>query len=62
MRYPMFSEHQVVIIKEANQLRDLDKLESYFEHIVPTTILVIAYRTAPMTSAERSISSSARRA
>ncbi len=44
MRYPMFSEHQVVIIKEANQLRDLDKLESYFEHIVPTTILVIAYK------------------
>ncbi len=28
-RYPMFAEKQVVILKEAQQMRDIDKLESY---------------------------------
>src|SRR6218665_1505112 len=31
-RYPMFSEKQVVILKEAQQMRDLEKLEAYIEH------------------------------
>jgi DNA polymerase-3 subunit delta len=43
-RYPMFSEYQVVIVKEANQLRDFEKLEYYMEHIVPSTILVLAHK------------------
>jgi DNA polymerase III subunit delta len=43
-RYPMFSEKQVVIVKEAQQLKDIDKLESYVENPLPSTILVIAYK------------------
>lgn len=44
MRYPMFAERQVVILKEAKQMRDFDKLEAYLEKPVPTTVLVIAYK------------------
>src|SRR2546426_10094948 len=29
MRYPMFAERQVVLLKEAQQMKDIDKLESY---------------------------------
>jgi DNA polymerase III subunit delta len=43
-RYPMFSEKQVVIVKEAQQLKDIDKLESYVDNPLPSTILVIAYK------------------
>lgn len=43
-RYPMFSEKQVVIIKEAQQMRDIDKLEGYIENPLASTILVISYK------------------
>ncbi|MFM8255076.1 MAG: DNA polymerase III subunit delta [Bacteroidota bacterium] len=43
-RYPMFAERQVVILKEAQQLRDIEKLEPYFEQPLTSTILVIAYK------------------
>ena len=43
-RYPMFSDKQVVIVKEAQQMRDIEKLEGYFEKPQPSTILVIAYK------------------
>lgn len=43
-RYPMFAEKQVVILKEAQQMRDLEKLESYVEHPLSSTILVVAHK------------------
>lgn len=44
-RYPMMAEHQVVIIKEAQELsRTIDKIESYAENPQPTTILVFCYK------------------
>ena len=44
-RYPMMSERQVVIVKEAQDLvRTIDKLESYAENPMPTTVLVICYK------------------
>ena len=43
-RYPMMSEYQVVILKEAQKMRGLEKLASYTERPVPTTILVICYK------------------
>ena len=30
-RYPMFAERQVVLLKEAQQMKDIDKLEGYIE-------------------------------
>src|SRR6188472_648610 len=44
-RYPMFSERQVVLLKEAQQMRDLEKLESYIENPLSSTILVVSYKT-----------------
>lgn len=43
-RYPMFAEKQVVMIKEAQHMRDIDKLESYLEQPLDSTILVIGYK------------------
>jgi DNA polymerase-3 subunit delta len=43
-RYPMFAERQVVLLKEAQQMKELDKLESYLENPMPSTILVIGYK------------------
>ncbi|MGH2643822.1 MAG: DNA polymerase III subunit delta [Chitinophagaceae bacterium] len=43
-RYPVFSERQVVMIKEAQQMKTLEKLESYLEKPLESTALVIVYR------------------
>lgn len=43
-RYPMFSERQVVILKEAQQLRDIEKLETYILHPLSSTIFVVAHK------------------
>ena len=44
-RYPMMSERQVVIIKEAQDLsRTIDKLESYANNPQLSTVLVINYK------------------
>lgn len=44
MRYPMFSEKQVVILKEAQQMKDIEKLEAYIAKPMLSTILIVAYR------------------
>jgi DNA polymerase-3 subunit delta len=43
-RYPMFAEKQVVIIKEAQHMRDIEKLEPYFESPSPATVFIVAYK------------------
>ena len=44
-RYPMMAERQVVIVKEAQDLiRTIDKLESYAENPMATTVLVFCYK------------------
>lgn len=42
--YPMMGERRLVVIKEAQEFKEIDLLESYFEHPVDTTILVICYK------------------
>ncbi len=44
-RYPMFAERQVVLLKEAQHMRDLDKLESYVENPLSSTIFVVGHKT-----------------
>ena len=44
MRYPMFAEKQVVLLKEAQQMKDIDKLENYIEHPLASTIFVVSYK------------------
>lgn len=43
-RYPMFSERQVVLLKEAQQMREIEKLEPYIENPLNSTVLVISYK------------------
>jgi DNA polymerase-3 subunit delta len=43
-RYPMFHDLQVVLLKEAQQLRDLDKLESYINNPLSSTIFIVAHK------------------
>ncbi len=44
-RYPMMAEHQVVIVKEAQELsRTIEKLATYAQNPQPTTVLVINYK------------------
>jgi DNA polymerase-3 subunit delta len=43
-RYPMFSEKQVIILKEAQLMKDIDKIAPYINKPLESTILVVAYR------------------
>lgn len=44
-RYPMMADRQVVIVKEAQELsRTIDKIESYAENPMPSTVLVFCYK------------------
>lgn len=43
-RYPMFSERQVVLLKEAQQMKDIDKLDGYIENPLSSTIFVVSYK------------------
>ena len=43
-RYPMFASKQVVLLKEAQQMKDIDKLEGYISNPLQSTILVISYK------------------
>ena len=47
-RFPMMSDYQVVIVKEAqNLVKTFEKFEAYALNPQPTTILVFAYRDKP---------------
>ena len=43
-RYPMFAERQVIVLKEAQQMKDIDKLEPYIENPLASTVLVVSYK------------------
>ncbi|NJE06679.1 DNA polymerase III subunit delta, partial [Thermococcus sp. M36] len=43
-RYPMFADKQVVLLKEAQQMRDIEKLEGYVENPLPSTVFVVSYK------------------
>ncbi len=43
-RFPMISNYQVVIVKEAQELNNIDELESYAKQPLDSTILVICYK------------------
>ncbi|MEA4982756.1 MAG: DNA polymerase III subunit delta [Paludibacter sp.] len=43
-RFPMLSPYQVVIVKEAQNIKDLDKLQFYLNNVSKSTILVLCYK------------------
>ena len=47
-RYPMMAERQVVIVKEAQNLRSLEPLAKYAEKPTPTTVLVLCFKNGSL--------------
>jgi DNA polymerase-3 subunit delta len=43
-RYPMFAERQVVLLKEAQHMRDIEKLEAYVDNPLSSTVFVVSYK------------------
>lgn len=43
-RFPMMAERQVVIVKEAQNIKSIEDLEPYVENPLHTTLLVICYK------------------
>ncbi len=43
-RYPMMSEHTVVIVKEAQDTKKIEEILSYVENPLKSTLLVICYK------------------
>jgi DNA polymerase III subunit delta len=44
LRYPMMAERQVIIVKEAQSLRNIENLAYYAEKPMPSTLLVLNYK------------------
>jgi len=40
----MFAERQVVLLKEAQQMRDIGKLESYIQQPLESTLFIVSYK------------------
>ena len=47
-RYPMFADKQVVLLKEAQHMRDIEKLEPYIDQPLSSTIFVVGYKEKKM--------------
>lgn len=47
-RYPMFADRQVVLLKEAQHMKDIEKLESYVESPLNSTIFVVGFKSKPL--------------
>ena len=43
-RYPIMANYQLVLLKEAQTFKELDKLESYFENPMKSTVFVLCYK------------------
>ena len=51
--YPMMAEYRVVVVKEAQNLRNLEALEKYLENPVKTTILVFCHKNGKLDSRKK---------
>ncbi|MCX6221166.1 MAG: DNA polymerase III subunit delta [Bacteroidia bacterium] len=43
-RYPMMADRQVVVVREAQNIKDIDELAPYVERPAPSTLLVLCYK------------------
>jgi len=43
-RYPMFSDYQLIIVREAQKLKQIEQLEAYAEKPAKSTILVLCHK------------------
>ena len=52
-RYPMMAEYQVVIVKEAQNIKNTEALEKYFKQPMPSTILVMCHKNGSIDRRKR---------
>ena len=52
-RYPMMSEYQVIIVKEAQNIKNVEPLEKYLKHPMSTTILVMCHKNGTIDGRKR---------
>ena len=52
-RYPMMSEYQVLIVKEAQNIKNTEPLEKYFKAPMPSTILVMCHKNGSIDGRKR---------
>ena len=52
-RYPMMSEYQVVIVKEAQNIKNTEALEKYFKAPMPSTVLVMCHKNGTIDGRKR---------
>ena len=52
-RYPMMAERQVVIVKEAQNLKQTDQLEKYFKTPMKSTVLVLCHKNGSIDGRKR---------
>jgi len=43
-RFPMMSNHQVIILKEAQDIKEIEKLDFYLDNPLKSTVLVVNYK------------------
>ena len=52
-RYPMMSEYQVLIVKEAQNVKNVEALEKYMKAPMPSTILVLCHKNVTIDGRKR---------
>ena len=52
-RYPMMSEYQVLIVKEAQNIKNTEALEKYFKQQMASTILVMCHKNGTIDGRKR---------
>lgn len=53
---PMMSQHKVIIVKEAQNIKNVDELEKYLDHPSPQTVLVYCYKNGNIDKRKKIIS------
>ncbi len=56
MQFPMMAPKKVIIVKEAQGLRSMDRLERYAQNPQPKTILVVCYKNGVMNRRSKFVS------
>ena len=51
-QFPMMVSRQRIVVKEAQGMKGVERIESYFDKLMPTTVLVICYKTAADSNAK----------
>ena len=54
-RYPMMAEYQVIIVKEAQNIRSLEALEKYLKNPVKSTILVWCHKNGKIDARKKAV-------